>query len=190
MIRKWIISALFLIQFSSVLSQGVQVIHEIDAPISCVWDKLFNIGNWSEWNDVFDIQIDGLPQVGSLIEIRAKFLIGPPSFTKERISVVEDTDTLKKMCWDMEELGVPNIRGTEALFWIPTPPHFFNTERCIVLTESQTTNGTMIDNYINLDSLGGVVVFVVLGILLNKAFQDFNEALNDEVINAGCGISL
>ena len=185
------ISALFLIQSSPVQSQStIHIFHGIDAPISCVWDVVYNLANWSEWNDVFDIHIDGLPEVGDVIEITASWFLSAPTFTRSRISVVEDTDTLKRICWDLQELGVPNIRGTEALFWIPTPPHFFNTERCIVLTESQTTNGTMIDNYINLDSLGGVVVFVVLGILLNKAFQDFNEALNDEVINAGCGISL
>ena len=190
MIRKWMISALFLIQSSPVQSQStIHIFHGIDAPISCVWDVVYNLANWSEWNDVFDIHIDGLPEVGDVIEITASWFLSAPTFTRSRISVVEDTDTLKRICWDLQELGVPNIRGTEALFYIPTPIGLVWKNRCIELTQAQTSNGTIVDNSIGFEGITGGFVSLFYKELIRRGFDNLGDTMDDEVVSTGCDSS-
>ena len=200
MIRNRVLpSLIFVLHATCSTSQVVDTNVEISAPIDCVWETVTDLGNWSSWNDVFDITLNGHPQIGTQITIKALWSLGPPSFTRERISRIENSTlsetsdttgitniTFLRICWDHEELGVPNLSGDSVFLWIPVPLYSVSTDRCIELRENNTDNSTFVRNYIKFESFFGAFVWLLYGFLTRQGFENFNEALSVEVGRTGC----
>ena len=194
-----LISLFFVLHATFSIAQVANTNLEIPASPDCVWEKVTDLGNWSKWNGVFDITLDGSPQIGTLLTIKSSWSFGPPSFVKERISVIENTTiidesdttgmtniTFMRICWDLEQVGLPNLSGDAAFLWIPLPLYSISTERCIVLRENIMNNSTDIRNYLKMESLFGAFFYLFYGYLTKQGFERFNEALLAEVGRTDC----
>jgi len=156
----------------------------ISADPNCIWETVFDMGNWSNWNSVFDITIDGLPEIEKELIIKSTFRIGPAGLSKERIWGIDNSsDTFKRLCWEI--LGIGLAEPFE--FLIPLPQAFLSTERCIELTKIEGQNATQVRNFIKYDVFpAGYIVYAFYGQQTETGFKDFGLSLMEEVESSSC----
>lgn len=160
---------------------GVDVSLNITAAPGSLWSFIFKMGNWSQWNDVFDITLDGIPEVGKLIKIHSKWHFGADAYTEESITVCEEN---VRMCWDAKAIGVPRLFGDQGVaFYLPTPPVV--SLRCIELTEIVTDVGsiTNVRNFIEFDTFFGRFSLVFYRSRIEIGFTAFLDSLSTQVAN-------
>mmetsp|Transcript_5235 Transcript_5235/g.6957 ORF Transcript_5235/g.6957 Transcript_5235/m.6957 type:complete len:186 (+) Transcript_5235:88-645(+) len=142
---------------------AVEAVAETDVPAKVVWDLIFHMNHWHDWNEVFSITIDGNPVPGKAISILAKWKDGTVNRADERIVIVDASSM--QMCWNYE--GIPD--------WM------LSTDRCIIIEERTSDRSPLrIRNY---EKFGGPLAFIVIwlkGDLIKAGFEAFNVALVSE----------
>eukprot|EP00729_Bicosta_minor_P010911 gene10911-3113_t len=134
----------------------------IRAPAEEVWQLLYKMDEWKDWNDVFDVAVgdgDGKEEVavGKAIGITCNWVDGTSDFSRERITVIEEG---VRICWDYE--GMPEMLLT--------------TDRCVTVTQVSTTN-VKVENYEIFGGPLGAFVTLLKGRTVDAGFQAFNRAL-------------
>ena len=61
---------------------------------------MYDMGSWKDWNDVFTIHIDGMPEVGKNIEIGLRWM---PMYNAHEKIVAVDNDR-KHLCWEFQDV--------------------------------------------------------------------------------------
>eukprot|EP00466_Bigelowiella_natans_P002431 jgi/Bigna1/83124/fgenesh1_pg.102_\ len=120
----------------------VEAVAESNAPAKVVWDLIFNMNHWQDWNKVFSITIDGNPLPGKSFTILAKWEDGTTDLAEERIVTVDASNM--RICWNYE--GIPD--------WM------LSTDRCILIEESADDKGMLL-RIRNYENFGGPLAFIV-----------------------------
>eukprot|EP00933_Yihiella_yeosuensis_P051143 TRINITY_DN4899_c0_g2_i2.p1 TRINITY_DN4899_c0_g2~~TRINITY_DN4899_c0_g2_i2.p1 ORF type:complete len:305 (+),score=66.96 TRINITY_DN4899_c0_g2_i2:102-1016(+) len=164
----------------------------IKAPLEIVWRlAIVNMANWSAWNEVFDSKISGTPELGKKFNLKSNFpdapikettipmqisdLFLPPEDIGTKLGVATHEDYQKKQdrgkeesamaCWTMDNPWVP-----KGVLW---------AKHCLVF--SKTFDGST--HLYNWEDQGGSMVGMAASLMgkhVQKAFEDWNEALRKE----------